>query len=612
MSRQYQRSLKVNCPECNTSQVYTPGSIQKRRRKYCVSCQSKFTINRSIIQSTPPLISTGTDSSRVREEKKTQNAKFDLSCLFDFINSMEGDSIVKESITDLIRKWSEGLSKHPIFSKKVTKGVGGWGGSKGLIDSQNDPSGEHSSKEGGNDEIEGRTISNNGQDGHDIQDQVQNFKPQRGEFESKESRRARTKGGMTIGLNSGHSSNDPGHAKDQGPPGPRKEPNSNDNNDKNGIYVVHTPLEFIHLQFNDEVGRIHDHKLAKYENLSPRRFGITQSLANELRPEMEKPHWKDPAQQYRKKIPGEFVLILTKDNTCVLYPRHPFADQEFFKWAQKHLKKRHMKNLAYYYTRAESQQTNEFYTPRIPALIDEDPVNFTIKVNLDNPDQRFFVRRDQSKGDEIEYWGPTRQGGDWIYRYLSPAIEHAIGIQTYDKLKDFGGRFLNLDGYLRNQFPKVLQELDQNGEVLHQITVKQRNQRILQDQFKDYFEKSLLQGEQHSDLLSDFLRGQENQTIELDKTIRELITVIKDQKPEEKELIITDSMLDKSRFLKERLLDIILNNPGLTRREIHENFKIKRGSVNGTVYRLIKSNKIYERQNRLYSLGRLVAIPGLK
>ena len=392
----------------------------------------------------------------------------------------------------------------------------------------------------------------------------------RGESGSKKDQSSRTRGGMPIDKNGyarddpGHSrknSNDPdGHAtsidRDPDDPGPNKPNHSNNDNPEKGIYVVHTPLEFVHLQFKDEVGRLHDHRLAMFENLSPRRFGVTQTLADNLRQLMDPPHYNDPAKQYRKKVLGEFVFILTKDNTCILYPKHPFGDLEFFKWIQNHLTKNQMRNLAYYYSLAVSAQKNELATPRIKNLTDEDPTNFTIKVNLDNPDQRFFVRRDKSRGDAIEYWGPTRQGFDWVMRYLEPVIEHSISIQTHDKVKELRGRLLSQDSYLRNEIPKIQHEIEQNGHILLQLKNKHRVVRALSEHLRDYFEKSLTQGEQQSDLLSELLRGQQDQTIELVKTVRESLGG---------KLVSINSMFDPRIKLRERILEIIRKNPGLNR-----------------------------------------------
>jgi hypothetical protein len=320
-----------------------------------------------------------------------------------------------------------------------------------------------------------------------------------------------------------------------------------------------------------------------FENLSPRRFGITQTLADKLRQMMDPPHYNDPAKQYCKKILGEFVFILTKDNTCIFYPKHPFSDLEFFKWIQNHLTKNQMRNLAYYYSLAVSAQKNELATPRIKNLIDEDPANFTLKVQMDNPEQKFFVRRDKSRGDAIEYWGPTRQGFDWVMRYLEPVIEHAISVQTHDKVKELRGRLLSQDVYLRNEIPKIQQEIEQNGHILFQLKNKHRVIRALSDHLKDYFVKSLAQGEQRADILAEIKQGLQDQTIELVKTVRESLGG---------KLVVINSMLDPRIKLRERILEIIRKNPGLNRKEIHQHFKIKRGCVNGIVKRDLLDKKL--------------------
>lgn len=609
----------VKCPSCEKEQYYIPKKGQKRRRKLCILCKKRFTINQQrILKSytsleeikgsdpspTPnTVISTGKQSIASSAKKISKNQKSIIPEIIDFIQQIEGDLDEKESLIKLLKKHTSKNAQNDFFSENSTKGVQGVGGpSNGNADQTSrredaQPNERHSNP---NDEI---PISNYGHDGknygHDKNAHSKNQDNHRTESGSKKDQSSRTRGGMPIDKN-GHARDAPDHSRknsnDPDAPGPDEPNHSNNDNPEKGIYVVHTPLEFVHLQFKDEVGRLHDHRLAMFENLSPRRFGVTQTLADNLRQLMDPPHYNDPAKQHRKKILGEFVFILTKDNKCMLYPKHPFGDLEFFKWIQNHLTKNQMRNLAYYYSRAVSAQKNELATPRIKSLTDEDPANFTIKVNLDNPDQRFFVRRDKSKGDAIEYWGPTRQGFDWVMRYLEPVIEHSISIQTHDKVKELRGRILSQDSYLRNEIPKMQYELEQNGHVLLQLKNKHRVVRALSEHLRDYFDKSLAQGDQRADILADIKQELQDQTVELVKTVRESLGG---------KLIVINSMFDPRIKLRERILDIIRKNPGLNRKEIHQHFKIKRGCVNGIVRRDLLNKKLVreDKHRRLFIIG---------
>ncbi|MFX0170434.1 MAG: hypothetical protein ACFE9L_00785 [Candidatus Hodarchaeota archaeon] len=590
-SLQEPKVFLVKCPSCGKEQHYTPKKTQERRRRNCSLCKKKFTINSERILKvfssideikTPPSVSIPKQSRAPSAKKSSKNQKSIISETIDFVHQVKGDSKEKESLIKLLKKYASKNSQNDFFSKNTIKGVQGVGGPSNGNTGRNVHSTEDQSNGHHSELSEERIISNNGHAnghaGHDIEDHFKNQKPMRGESGSKKVQSSSTRGGMTIDKN-GHARKNShdldGHAsRDLDDPGPEGPNHSNDENPEKGIYVVHTPLEFVHLQFKDEVGRLYDHRLAMFENLSPRRFGITQTLADTLRQMMDPPHYNDPAKQYRKKILGEFVFILTKDNTCIFYPKHPFSDLEFFKWIQNHLTKNQMRNLAYSYSLAVSAQKNELATPRIKNLTDEDPFNFIIKVELDNPDHRFFVRRDHSKGDAIEVWGPTRLGEAFLMRYLEPVIEHAISVQTHDKVKELRGRLLSQDSYLRDEIPKLQYELGQNGHILLQLKNKHRVVRALSDHLRDYFAKSLAQGEQHADILAEIKQGLQDQTIELVKTVRESLGG---------KLVIINSMLDPRITLRERILEIIRKNPGLNRKEIHQHFKIKRGCVNGIV-----------------------------
>ncbi len=608
-----QMIFQVKCLYCKTPQQYKPTKTQKRRRKLCILCKKRFTVNperilKSDRTAIPTLVSTSRQSRTPSAKRILKNQKSIIPEIIDFIQQIDGSSNEKKSLIKLLKKQAPKNSQNDFFSENSTKGVQGWGGETHAQNHQKVRRRKNQSNGAQNGDAR---RGHNQPSGHDIHAHSKNQNNHRTESEFKDGIYDELRGGMPSHLNSGHARDDPGHSKqnsndpdghatsiDRDPdnPGPGKPKHSNDDNREKGIYVVHTPLEFVHLQFKDEVGRLHDHRLAMLENLSPRRFGITQTLADKLQQLMDPPHWKDPAKQYRKKVLGEFVFILTKDNNCILYPKHPFGDQEFFKWMQNHLTKNQMRNLAYYYSLAASAQKNELATPRIKNLTDEDPANFTIKVQMDNPEQKFFVRRDKSKGDAIEYWGPTRQGFDWVMRYLEPVIEHSISIQTHDKVKELRGRLQSQDNYLRNEIPKMQHEIEQNGHVLLQLKNKHRVIRALSDHLRDYFDKSLAQGDQRADILADIKQELQDQTVELVKTVRDVLQHL--PQPQQ-ELPIEMYVLKERTQCEQVIIDFLKTRGkkrGYTRKEIALEAKQNFNSVSPTVSKLVKEGVLLEQK----------------
>ncbi|OGU59534.1 MAG: hypothetical protein A2V66_10620 [Ignavibacteria bacterium RBG_13_36_8] len=543
----------VECSFCKTAQEYKSKNSPKRRRKICFSCKKKFTINNFSIKenlnhsgSLPLKISSGTIFSQGAPEKKIENQD---SLINELIKIIEQNNISLEEKKDLIeylKNYNSNNSLNSNLKEKREEGIP----PKGMVIQETGPVTSDQSEKPNSDSQEPKQSQNGGikGDGHEV-----------------------TKKDQSL---------------------------NTDSEALNNIHAIHTPLETLNILMKEEIGRGHEWEKAKFENLSPRTFILKSEIGDKIRKQLNPPSLKDKAQQYYKRIPGIFYFQLSKNNKAVLYLNTPKTDLYFFEWLSNILTKTEYKEVCFAYTKGKSIDTTEIYAPNLMA--NEDKLKFSIKVNFEDPTQRFFIRKDHSKGGELEVWGPTENTYSHLMHYLTPAIEHSFSIQSYDKLTRIQHESYNFQDYMKNQVLTLSKSITENNGLMCQILNTNRSQNHFYKEIENSYSVFQQYQQNNIDLLQDIKQEIKEQTLEVVKTLKENSLSFSINGPAAKKIpgmrVYQDPSAHSSISDIQQVFGIIKDNRGITRNEISQKFGFKIQSICGFVYKLKKRNQIFERK----------------